>query len=303
MRLCISLFVGFSCVLSACSSGSGGSSTGNAQTAMPIDTVLDSALNQDVDVQSKSASLNGSTGLVSTYMQDFTLRSREATDNGDPFRRIRYGKPRQSYHPKHNYTIPLSVTASGAQTIGTGTVTFTGDDVESSVASRTIKLTDVSQANSVFGIFSTDDTGNAPRQDFLEIHSYATGIAATNLPLMANYSGVFVANVISDGGAAPTEINLPANINVNFMGNVVSGSIGDMSNPDITLQGSINGATLTGTATVASGGVVLANGAAGTFEAGVYGNGAAEVAGTVGITDRSGATNHEMIGAFGGSRN
>lgn len=309
MRGCVVPLFSTVLMLGACSAGgeatnlSGNSISEGGGAATAVSTVLGSSLNQDIPVQSQSASFDSATNLVQTYMQDFTLRSREETNSGEAFRRIRYGKPRRSFHSKRNYTVPLSVTISGGQSIGTGTATFSGDAVESGVASRTINLTDVSQNASVFGVFTTDDTGISPRQDFFEIHSYAAGIPTNDVPLIANYTGTFVANVISDGSGTATAINLPADVSINLLGDIVSGTFGAISAPDITINGTVVGTTISGTATVSSNSVVLGNGVTGTFTGGLFGDNASEIAGTVGISDKSGTINHELVGAFGGIKN
>ncbi len=291
-------------LVGACSSGSGSSSGGSTPAAGggtgPV-TLFGSVTDTDIAVQSQSATSNGNTGLVSTYANAFTLRPVDEFASGNKIRRVRYGRTRATFQPLRNYSVPLTVTSAGGQDIGTGSATFTGDAVESAVVSRTITMTDVEQANSVFGVFSTNDTGTAARGNFFDIHAYSAGIAATALPNTASYTGTFYANVISDGTLGTTnQLNLPANVNVNFLGNIVTGTLGAIGSPDITLNGSVSGTTMTGTATVSSTGVTLANGSAGTFSGGFYGTGASEIAATLGISDTSGATNHEMIGAFGG---
>ena len=294
--------------LGACSSGSSSTSSssggsgggagfaGSTLLGLPVDT--------SVAMQSHTASLDGTTGTVSVdTRQVFTFRSREDFRNGEDFRRINYGKPRLSYHPTRNYTIPITITTSGGQQVGTGTATFSGDDVEGSVASRTFTITDIELGDSIFGLFSTDDTGIAPRGDFFEIHAYNAGIAATALPGMATYTGTFLADVISDGGTGATRIELPANLSVDFTGNLVTGTMGATGTPDISLNGTVSGTDISGTATVTSTAVTLANGSVGAFAGGVYGAGASEIGGTLGISDTSGATNHEMVGAFGATKN
>lgn len=303
-RFCV-VAVATSVLLSGCSSGGSGTSpAGGASSAQS--TLLGTPLDTDIAVQSHSASLDRSSGLTRAEAQDFTIRSRDAYGEGEDFRRLRYGKPRKSYHPKRNYTIPLTITDVAGQATGTGTATFTGTDVESSVTSRTFEITDVALNSSVFGIFSTNDIGQTksgtPRE-FFEIHAYAAGTDASALPNNADYSGRFLAQVISDGGTGATQIDLPANLNVNFLGNMMTGTIGATASPDIVLNGSVSGTAMTGTATVNSTAVVLANGATGNFSGGFYGEGAVEGAGTLGISDRSGAINHELVGAFGVTKN
>lgn len=289
--------------LGACSSGGGSTSSGAASggAAMATSTLFGTDVDSKVPVQSHSASLDEGTALVRAYDQDFSFRSRDENGNGEGFRRIHYGKPFPSYHPHRNYTIPIAVTNSGGETIGTGTATFTGTDVESGVTSRTITLTDVELTQSIFGLFSTDDTGS--RGDFFEVHAYSTGTVAPSNPGSATYTGSFLADVISDGATGATRINLPANLTVDFDGNSVSGTMGSVGSPDITLAGTVNGASMTGTATITSGTMTLANGSAGTFNGSFHGNQALEATGTLGISDKSGAINHEMVGAFGATQN
>ncbi len=301
MMKSVSLLLAASFALGACSTGgtSSGTISGGASGVAP--TLFGQALDTEIPVQSHSASLDEGTGLVRSYAQDFSFRSRaEYRKNGD-FRRIRYGKPFPSYHPFRNYTVPIVVTTSSGESVGTGSATFSGADVETGVITRTITLTDVELDNSIFGLFSTDDTG--PRGDYFEIHAYAAGSAATALPNTATYSGSFLADVIADGAVGAsgtaTRVNLPANLSVNFLGNTVAGTIGSTSSPDITLSGVISGTDMSGTATVASSGVVVANGSTGTFNGGFYGAGASEAAGTLGISDTAGATNQQLVGAFG----
>jgi len=293
--------------LVACSSGSSTSSQSPASGASFVkSTLLGTAVDSEIVVQSHSASLDRSTARVAALTNDFTLRSRDAYGSDTAFRRFRYGKPRNTYHPERNYTVPLTQSNVAGQKTGTGTAVFTSDDVENSVTSRTFTVTDVVQSNSVFGIFSTNDVGlttaGAPRE-FLEIHAYAAGTAVSALPNNADYSGRFLAQVISDSSTGATQIDLAANLNVNFLGNMMTGTIGDPGAPDIVLNGSVSGAALSGTATVNSSSVVLANGATGAFQGSFYGPGAVEGAGTLGISDTSGTTHHEMVGAFGVTKN
>jgi hypothetical protein len=167
-------------------------------------------------------------------------------------------------------------------------------------------MTDVELDHSVFGVFSTDDigatTGGVPRE-FFEIHAYAAGTEVSALPNAADYTGRFVANVISEGGTGAMQLDLPANLNVNFLGNLMTGTIGAVASPDIVLNGSVSGPDMAGTATVNSGAVVLTNGATGSFSGRFYGPGAVEGAGTIGISDSAGAMDHELVGAFGVTKN
>jgi len=260
--------------LAACSSGSGTStqpSGGGASSAQS--TLLGTALDTEIAV----------TTLVSALTNDFSLRSRDEFRKDGEFRRFRYGKPRQTFHPTRNYTVPLTLSTVNGQTTGTGTATFTGDAVEKSVTSRTFTVTDVALSNSVFGIFSTNDIGQtdlgAPRQ-FFEIHAYSAGIAASALPNNADYTGRFLANVISDGGTGATQIDLPANLNVNFLGGLMTGTIGTVAAPDMSLSGTVSGDAMSGTAVVNSGALGLSVGATGSYQGSFFGAGAVEGAGT-----------------------
>ncbi len=288
--------------LNACSSGGSDSNSGGTGIVTSSSTLLGAPLDADISTKSHSASLDEGTSLVRAYPQTFSFRSRDDYDKDGDVRRIRYGKPFPDHHPIKNYTVPITVSDTSGQTVSTGTATFTGDDVETGVTSRTITLTDVTLSDSLFGLFSTDDTG--PRGDFLEIHAYSAGINPTVLPTVATYTGIFMADVISDGAIAATRIELPANLSINFLGMTnVTGTIGAIGAPDITLSGTTTGSDISGTATIATGSVILSAGSTGTFNGAVYGASGSNVAGTLGISDQSGAINHEMVGAFGATQN
>ena len=293
--------------LAACSSGSstsgsvdanapaGANATGSTLFSLPLDT--------KISVVSNSASRDETSALVTAYSNDFWLKSRDAYPSGD-IRRIRYGKPRASYHPRRNYTIPVTITDNAGQSVATGSATFSGTDVESGVTSRTITLDEIQLNNSIFGLFSADDTGTAPRGDYFEVHAYAAGVDASSLPALATYSGDFIGDVISDGSSGnATRYNLEANLDINFSSGTVSGDIGNPTFPDIILNGSMNGNAMSGTAVVGSNLITLTPGTTGRFQGGVFGDGASEAAGTLGISDTSGAINHEIVGAFGTSKN
>lgn len=236
-----------------------------------------------------------------SYTQDFWFKSRDATNAGADLRRIRYGRPFPTYHARRTYTIPITVTNSGGQLVGTGSATFNGDDVETGVTSRTITLTDIELSNSIFGIFSTEDTGT--RGNVFEIHAYAAGAAAIGLPANATYSGNFIGDVITNGTSTAQRLNLPAELTVNFTGGTVTGTLGPVATPDINLNGTVTGTSMSGTATVASTGVVVPNGSVGTFNGGFFGAGGANAAGTVGISDKVLPNTSELVGAFGATKN
>ena len=293
--------------LTACSFGSNTSGSANATAPAgantAVTTLFDLPLDTKVSVISNSASRDETSALVTAYSNDFWLKSRDAYPSGD-IRRVRYGKPRASYHPRRNYTIPVTITDTSGLSVASGTATFSGTDVESGVSSRIIILTEIQLNDSVFGLFSTDDTGTAPRGDYFDVHSYAPGVDASSLPAMARYSGHFIGDVISDGSrGSATRYTLDAHLAIDFSSGNVSGDIGDPTFPDITLSGSMSGNAMTGTATVGSNLITLTPGATGRFQGSVFGNGASEAAGTLGISDTSGAINHEMVGAFGATKN
>jgi len=277
-------------MLSACTNGGTSSSDGapRAGSAAASSTLFGAPVDANIATKSHSASLDEGTALVRSYPQSFFFRSRDDFRKAGEFRRIRYGKPFPLYHPYRNYTVPISVTDASGQRVGTGNATFTGDEVESGVTSRTITLTDIELSDSIFGLFSTQDTG--PRGDFLELHAYSAGISPSVLPGIATYTGTFMADVISDGATSATRIELPADLSVNFLdasGNPnVHGTIGANGSPDITLSGKTNGADFSGTATIASDSMILSNGSTGTFNGAVYGASGSNVAGTLGSSCR-----------------
>lgn len=305
LRSCVSsaLMIG---LLSACGGGSGSGGTSSAASpsnaaGAPVTTLFGVPADTKIDVVSHSASLNRGTGNVRSYTQDFWFKSRSETDAGGDIRRIRYGRPFPTYHPHHNYTIPITVSNSSGQAVGTGSATFTGSDVETGVTSRTITLTDIQLSDSIFGIFSTEDTGS--RGDVFEIHAYAAGSAATGTLADATYTGTFVGDAITNSTSTAQRINLPVDLTVNFGAGTLTGTIGAVATPDINLDGTITGTSMSGTATVATTNVVVPNGSVGTFNGAFFGVDAVNASGTVGISDKINPNTSELVGAFGTIKN
>jgi len=289
--------------LGACSSAVGDSSspgTAVSSAAASASTLLNQPSDSRISVNWSSAELNKDKSAVRSTNQDFWFKSRDATEAGEPIRRLRYGKPFKGFHPKRNYTLPITVTDQDGRLIGTGTGTFTGDQVHAGVTTRTITIDDVELDASIFGLFAVEDTG--ARGEFLDVHAYAGGIDAVNLPATATYTGQFLGDVLSDNSTTATRLDLAANLNVDFSGATVTGTIGDVSAPDINLTGSISGTSMSGTTVVSSTAVGLTNGATGVFAGGFFGDGATNAAGTLGISDSSGLTNSELVGAFGATK-
>lgn len=252
-----------------------------------------------IQMSETSVSYNKGTDTLTPVAQDYFFKAREQ----DTMRVLRYGKPHAGFNGRKHYEIPITLTNSGGVTIGTGTATFTGIENQSGVASRTFNVSDIRLSDSIFGLFSTEDTGT--RGDFFEIHAYAGGVAATNLPASATYMGTFLGDVISgDYGTTGTtqRVQLPTDLTVDFTGGSFTGNIGASGSPDLTMAGTISGTSITGTATVASGGVVLAPGQSGAITGGFFGDGANNMAGSLGITDTSGTVRHELVGAFGATK-
>ena len=159
-------------------------------------------------------------------------------------------------------------------------------------------------SDSIFGVFSSEDAGS--RGNFHDVNAYAGGVAATGVPASATYTGLFIGDVIAkDFGTTGTKqrIQLPTNLTVNFGGGSLTGTVGTVATPDLTMTGTISGTSISGTVTVSSNGLPLANGVTGSLNGGVFGAGANNIAGTVGITDATGPVRQKLIGAFGTTKN
>ncbi len=186
---------------------------------------------------------------------------------------------------------------------GTRSFTDTGPDgpLEGSTSSRTITVFDVSTDDITHGVMFTQDL--SARGTFLDAHSYAGGQAATNVPVDTsdvNYTGVFLGH-IAEAQTAPTTsiIELDANLSINFGANSFSGELGTGGASDITLSGTANGAALTGSATIASSALGMANGRTGTLNGRVFGDAGAAAAGSLKITDDTGTNFKVLVGSFG----
>lgn len=290
-------------IVAGCSGGSGGG--GGAGAGAPVESPLFGlAQGAQISVAQTSASYNRGTTALNDVSNSYFFKARDQ----DAFRLIRYGKPHSGFTPRRNYRVPITLANSAGTIIGTGRATFAdpGDASvnESGVTTRTISITDVKLSDSIFGVFSSEDAGS--RGNFHDVNAYAGGVAATGAPVSATYTGLFIGDVLAkDFGTTGTKqrIQLPTNLTVNFGGNSFTGTVGSVAAPDMTMTGSIAGTSITGTVTVSSTGLPLANGTTGTLNGGVFGAGANNIAGTVGLTDATGPVRQKLIGAFGTTKN
>ncbi len=288
--------------LAACG-GNSNTSSGGAGAGAPAETPLFGLPHGSIIATTESSASfdKGSDDLVQRT-EGFFFKARDA----DTKRVVRYGRVFAGYDGRRHYEIPIALANSGGVVIGSGTATFTGPvENQADVTSRTITISDIKLSDSIFGVFTTEDTGT--RGDFYDVHAYAAGVAATGLPASATYTGTFLGKVLSsDFGTTGTtdDLQLDANLTVVFGGaNTVTGTIGATGSPDITITGTIAGTSIAGTAMVASTGITLANGSTGTVTGGFFGAGAANAAGTIAIEDSSGAVEHQLVGGFGATKN
>lgn len=221
-----------------------------------------------------------------------------AKASSDDTRVFRYGRP-GSGNPsnllirRHNYRIPVTSTTENGLTVNRGTLNVSvRSNLPTGTSDRDFELEEIQLDNLIAGVIRIDEQGN--NFEGTDVHGYVGGVSASNLPTASTtYTGHFYGRILSDGNLI-TSVDRPVTLSVDFSGGAVTGSFG----ADVNLAGTLSGTEISGTATVASSDITLANGSSGTFVGGVFGNGAPDAGASVAISDTGGAVGHELVGAF-----
>jgi len=174
------------------------------------------------------------------------------------------------------------------------------DILEGSTTSRTITVFDVLTDDISHGVMFTRD--ESARGSFLDSHAYAGGRTATDVPTAgtASYSGVFLGH-IAEASTTPTTdiIELDASMSIDFAADSFTGALGTGGATDITLAGTASGDALSGSAEISSTALGMATGRSGGLSGRVFGEGATSAAGSLTITDNTGANFKVLVGSFG----